>query len=296
MGAVSSLRTAGGALARNPVILAGTFLGAAFGVGQFAAQGLEIPFLGPLLGLVSFLVSPFLAAGVFGMADEAVDGNTSFGTFLRVGRARYLPYLLASLLYAVLAGVVAFALVLVVAIVVLVGIGVGMGAAGNPEAIGALGTATVVGIALVVLVAVLLFVLFVFFLQFFGVAIVVDRAGVAGCFGRSYRLVRRNLLGTLGYSVLRILVNVLALVPFVVIAAVLFVAGGGGEVIESLDASVNGTNATTGAPFDATGPALSPVALTGIAIAFLVYQTLVSGYLQTYAVAFYRDRRTPGSE
>jgi hypothetical protein len=281
MGAVSALRTTGSALARNPVVFVGTFLLAIVQtlaqVPQFAAQTLANPGVSVLISLLTpivvFLLTPFLLAGVLGMAAEAVDGGTSLGTFVGVGKARYVALLLATLLYTVLSVVIAIVLVIAIAVVVLV-FGVTTGGGGDPS----LAIAAV--IALVVLALVVGFLLFVFFLQFYAVAVVVDEADVTGSFRRSYRVVRRNLLSTLGYNVLSALVSLLVALPFLAVVA--------GVVV--LTGSVPSAPPTT-TPAEATNLDFSPLVIAAGAVGFVLVQLLTSAITRTYSVAFYRDRR-----
>lgn len=282
MGAISALRTTGSALARNPVVFVGTFLLAIVQtlaqVPQFAAQTLASPGVSILISLLApivvFLLTPFLLAGVLGMAEEAVGGGTSLGTFVGVGKSRYVALLLATLLYTVLSVAIAVALVIVVAIVVLVfGVATGGGGGGPNLAITAV-------IALVVLALVTGFLLFVFFLQFYAVAVVVDEADVTGSFRRSYRLVRRNLLSTLGYNVLSALVSALVALPFLAIAAGVVVLTG--NVPSALP---------TATPDAVAHLDLSPLVVAAGAVGFVLVQLLTSAITRTYSVAFYRDRR-----
>ncbi len=286
MGAVSALRTTGGALAHNPVVFVGTFLVAIVQALAQAPQLAARTFANPgvsllvsvLAPIVVFFLTPFLLAGVLGMAEEAVGGGTSLGTFVRVGKSRYVALLLATLLYAVLSFVIAIALIIVVAIVVLVfGVTTG-GGGGDPN------LAIAAAIALVVLALVVGFLLFVFFLQFYAVAVVVDEAGITESFTRSYRLVRRNILSTLGYNVLSALVSVLVALPFLAVAAGAVVLTG------SVPSMPPATTPSASMGFDP-----SPLVIAVGAVGLVLVQLLTSAITRTYSVAFYRDRR-PASD
>lgn len=282
MGAVSALRTTGGALARNPVVFVGAFLVALLSiltqVPQFAAQTLSSPVVSLLVSLLvpilAFFLTPFLVAGLLGMATEAVVGETSLWTFIQVGKARYVTLLLATLLYTVLSIVFAIGF-LIVGFIVVVAVGVGFGG-GDP------GIAALAVIALVVLALVVAFLLFMFFLQFYGVAIVVEEAGIVDSFKRSYRVVRRNLLSTLGYNVIAFLVLLLVAIPaFAVVAGTLVVTGG--------VPSAPTPPTPAGAPAEGFDLPLATIAV-GV-LGLFVVQTLTSAINRTYSVAFYRDRR-----
>ena len=285
MGAVSALRTTGGALSRNPIVFVGALLVALLSTAsqlpQFAGPALESPAISLLASLLvpilSFFLAPFLLGGLLGMADEAVAGETSLGTFVRVGKARYVTLLLATLLYTVLSFALLIGLGIVAAIVVAV-VGVSFGGGGGDPSL-----AVVAAIALVVLALVVVFLLFAFFLQFYTVAAVVEEAGVTECFTRSYRLVRQNLLSTLGYDLLTLLVWLLVTIPiFIVFVAAILVAGSG--IPSTPTPPSPGTPPAAG--FD---PSLA-VIVAGF-VGLLVLQVLTSAITRTYGVAFYRDRR-----
>ncbi len=284
MGAISALRTTGGALARNPIIFVGTFIVALVGVliqaPRYVVQAPLVSVLVGLLGSIAlFFVSPFLLGGILGMATEAITDRTSLGTFVRVGKTRYVTLLLATLLYGLLvfALLIAFAVIGVIAAVVF---GFVLAGSGGDPGVGAL-----VALALVVLALLVAFFLFYFFFQFFSVAVVVDEASVAGSFSQSYRLVRRNLLSTLGYVVLRLVLGVLILVPFLVVLVLVLVFATAGIL--------HPPSPAPGTSFDGFG--FSTVALVVVAVGFFVLQTVLSAIMSTYAVAFYRDRRAPNS-
>lgn len=284
MGAISSLRTTGGALARNPVVFVGALLVALLSVlvqvPQFAGQAIGSPALSILLSVLvpalSFFISPFLVGGLLGMANEAVAGETSLGAFVRAGKARYVTLLLSTLLYTVVLFALFIGLAIIAAIVVLVaGVSLG-GAGGDPSA--------VIGIAilLAVLVLLLVFLLVVFFVQFYTVAVVVEDAGVVECFKRSYRLVRENLLSTLGYNLLSVFITLVVAVPILIVVAVALLVVGG---FPSAPATPGPAAAPT-AGFD------FPLATIAVgAVGFFAIQILNSAITQTYSVAFYRDRR-----
>lgn len=293
MGAISALRTTGGALSRNRVIFVATFIVALFSVLAlslwFAAQILFEPLvslLAILLGsVVFFFIPPFLVGGILGMASEAVSGMTSLGTFVRVGKARYVTLLLANLLYGVLVFALYIVFFIIGAIAALVVFGVAFASSGGGG--GHIGITAIVVFVLVVLILYLLFFLFIFFVQFFSVAVVVDEAGVTESFSRSYRLVRQNLLSTLGYMLLRFVVAIAILIPSAIVLGLVVFATGG------LPTPPMTSPQAPGAPPFGGGFDISTAVLAAFAIGFLVLQTILSAVMTTYAVAFYRDRRAP---
>lgn len=208
----------------------------------------------PWRSLLLITATPFVHAGLIGMADEALDGSTSLRTFLRTGRDHYVSVLPAYLVIAAVNTVLGLGVLLGVAFLFLVGSG-----ATNvvPLVIG--------GIGVLALVACLLVLMFV---QFYGHAIVIDEMGFVEGLERSASLVREHLLRTLGYSVLGS------------ITAAIFAAS---VVLWYLWLS----------PWDLTGvglplPELSPPEIAGGTALILGVQTLVGGTFATYSVAFYR--------
>lgn len=288
MGAISAFRTTGGALSRNPVVFAGAFIfalvviliGTTVSVIQFLSFPLVV-LLASLLALVVLVfVIPFLRGGLLGMATEGVAGETSLGTFIRAGKDRYVSLLFASLLF------IALEIALAVAYFILFGIvGVVVGAAsggGEP------------GLVLTVAVLVLLLVfLFIFFLiQFFSVAVVVDEVGAIEGFVQSYRLVRRNLLSTVGYNLLSFLLTLVIAIPLAIVFFIVFAL----IVGVSLNVPETTPTPTTPNPFSSVEPGFFAAILVVYVVACLAIRTPIKAITRTYAVSFYRDRRVPGRD
>lgn len=101
MAVFDALRRSPGALRRNPVLFVPVLVVALFQLPQLVLQGSN-PLLASLisfgLSLVYIVAVPLFQAGLLGMADEALDGVTSLGSFLREGRANYVSMLVAYLL------------------------------------------------------------------------------------------------------------------------------------------------------------------------------------------------------
>ena len=272
MAVVKALRQVPGALGRNPVLFA--VLGA-FGLlqaPQLLAQTVD-PLLASLVslvltGLYIFLV-PFVQAGLVGMADEALDGRTEFGTFLRAGKQFYLSVLGAYLAIFALS----FALGIVAAIVAVLG-GVVAFAGDASSAV------TLVVFGVVMLVVLVPYLLVVFFVQFYGQRIVLDGASAIGGLKGSVGLVRRNLISTLGYTL--------------VVVVVSGTLGAGSALVSVALQSGPGFGAGTSAgATPAMGPTLSLPAALGLVVLYVVGTALVGGVLLTYSVAFYREIRGP---
>lgn len=272
MGAISALSTAVSTLKRNGVLFGAALL---VTVVNFALALVPTAFSPPMAGLVSLplsglslLVTPFFMGGLLAMADEGLGGTTRFDTFLEGGKANYLRLLGAMVLFAVLFAVLAFVVVLGVAVV-------GIFAIGVDSTGGGLTTGSGGGIAVVLLlglVGLLVLLLPMFFLQFYGAAVVVSDLGIVDSLKRSFGLVRRNLVSTLGYSLVAGFVGVLA-----------GIAG----IPVTLTSELYGGTSTAGAFPDVS---LGLGLLAGVLVLSLVVTTVVSAFGVTYQVAFYEDR------
>jgi hypothetical protein len=289
MAAIASLRRALGALAGSPVLfLGGLALGLVL-LPQSAAQLAGVPLVPTLLQVLTFFVTPFVVAGLIGMADEALEDGTAFSTLTTVGRERYVPLLFGNLIQFAIAAVFGI-VVAIVAVVFAVVVGVSaVGAAGgfNPAAVGG----GVVVLAVVVFgVLLLAYLLVAFVIQFYSVAIVVDELGAIDGFRRSYRVVRSNLLPTLGFSLINLAVSVVSAVP--VTGLVLW------RTLDRLD-SIGAGPAPGPGPTPGFGMAADLFTTTeavAISVVSLAVTMVLATFFRTYATAFYRDHRTePGA-
>jgi hypothetical protein len=285
MAVLSSLRTALGSLVSNPVLFVASFLIGLVTLPQNALSLLGIPLAPTLLQLVTFFVTPFLLAGLVGMAVEAQADGTAVGTLSREGKEHYVPFLLGTLLRTAIQfafGIVAGLFGVVALVVGIGGTGAVSGGTVDPAAlVGSLGLIVVV--FLLVVVVPYLVVLFV--IQFFPVAIVVEDRDVVEAFTRSYGLVRANLLPALGYTVLSVLIWLLQVVP---VSA--FTLGRSLSEFQNFDAST--TQPPAGGFGGAGGLSLfSPVEVAIISAMSLVLVTLLLALRQSYAVAFFQAVR-----
>ena len=210
MTALQSIRPAASGIVRNPVLVVITAL---FGLSQLPNLLVQPtrPVLAAVVSLVStgvlILVVPFFQGGLLGMASEAIRGKTSLSTLIAEGKANYVPLLLAY--FVLLAVNVVFAFVVVFAVVIAV-IGVSVGGVGGSGIAGgvdvASGVASGGGVTLLAVIGVvagglaLAYLLVTFFVQFYSHAIVLDDTSLVDGFRRSVGLVRSNLLGVFGYS------------------------------------------------------------------------------------------------
>jgi len=288
MSAVQSLRTAVGALSRNPILFVGGLVYAAVLLPQRALQLASVPFVPALIQLLTFFVTPFVIAGVVGMAREAVDGDTSLGAFTATGTDRYVDLLLGTLVeFGIqLAFGVAF---LVLALLALV-------AAGG----GSVGPVTLVGAALVVALA-LAYLVVLFLIQFYPVIVVVDDAGPVDAVTGSVDFVRNNVVSALGYSAVTVVLGALAALPVSGFAAYRFLTSGPGSTGgESTPGPIGGGMSPGGPAPEAGAPQMTDLfaggAGLGLSTPEVIALSLVSmgttalffAFRHTYATTFYR--------
>jgi len=295
MGAIKSLRRAISALLQNPVLFLAGFVfalvalpGSAISLLQQA--GVAVPggqFLSLPLGIVSFLITPFLVAGLVGMVRESFRGSTSLGTFVDSGRSNYLTMLLAFL--------ARFAIMLVIGIVlgivgIVLGLVVGIGAIASVGGGGAPGAA-VGGVTILLLggfavLAVLLFVAVGLLLEFLPAAVVLDGDGPIDALRSSAGVVLSNKLSAVGYLAVRIAVGLIVALPtsaFVLLRTV--------QRFQTIQSS-----AGPGGPDPAQfGAALFsvPEAVALVVVGFAV-SMLVTPFRLAYMTTFYDDHSDGG--
>lgn len=267
------------AMKRNPVLLGAAALVGVGGTVLGASGQTPIPLLGLLVGLVYFFFEPLLAGGYLGMADEAVDGETNFDTFVESAKENYTDLLVARLLVAVPLYVYAFVVGIVGVFVLAMG-GAAMGMSGTAAAggssdptsmLGALGLVTV----LFVLVAILIPIVPGFFIQFYPAAIVVGDAGAIESFTHSFKLVKSNVPSVLGYSAVVFVVGLVGLVPALL-------SGGGQQLTQTF---LQGATESPAAGL--AGGFL--VRILVFVVAFFFVKTLLVFVLRTYYVSFVRS-------
>jgi hypothetical protein len=269
---LQALQTALGAAKRNPVV----FLAAAvFGLLQLPgilAQALD-PLVGSIVSLgvsgLTLLVGPFFFGGIIGMANEAIDGRTSLGTFVREGIDHYLSILVVYLCLFV----VNFAVWVVVVFAALFG---GLFALGNPGEFGLLPLAV---FGVVSGLAILAYLLVTFAVQFFGHAIVVDDLGAVDGLKRSLWCVRHNLVSVLGYTV----VAMLGGGAFGLLA--------GAVSLLTSPQFVRGTANPTTNLLPVAVPAVGLAGVVALSVALVAVTALATGLFATFSTAFYRTVR-----
>lgn len=272
MSVTNALSRVPGALTRNPIIVAVFAAFALLQIPMSVAQAID-PIVGSIVSLgltgLLLLLSPFFQAGAMKMADEGLDGRTSLDSFLSAGKEYYLSMLGAfALVFAV-----NFVLVIVGFVASFV-VGVAaIGAAGGP---GAAGGGAFLLVLLVYGVLALAYLGFAFFVQFYGQEIVLNGASAIDGITQSVGLVRRNLLSTLGYFV------VLLVLGFVFTA-----------VIVVLSILVLGIGGATGTGPGMATPSVTTSLLQSIVVVVLV--TVMSSVVTVFSVSFWRTIRNRGS-
>ncbi|MGM0591816.1 MAG: hypothetical protein ACQETI_09370 [Halobacteriota archaeon] len=279
MAAIEALQLALSSLRRNPVLFLGGLLLGVVLVPQSALQLAGVPLVPTLLQVLTFFVTPFVIAGIVGMADESLDGETTFGTLTSTGRDRYLPLLFGKFIEFAIN--VAFGIVaVIVAVFALFAVGLGATAGGGFDA-GAIGLGTIALVGGVFLLLVLAYLVVVFFIQFFPVAIVVDETDVVEGFTTSYRTVRANLLSTFVYSIIQFAVGVLVSLPFT--GFILF------RTIQNAQnmSQMPGGPAAPGAGQFGALSLFSTPEVVAISLISLAMTMILSTFQLTYAVAFW---------
>lgn len=278
MGDESTLSTALAALKRNPALFVASFavalLNSLYLGLQLVAPEFQL-FMGPG-SLVVHLVSLFFVGGGYAMAHEGLRERTNLDTLFSEGRDNYLSLLGGTLaLIAVTAVVLIF--FVVAAFIVVFAIIFSTVDSGNFGAFGLLGV-VVIGVAYLLGLAPL------FFLQFYGPAVVVSGESAGDSIRRSYRLVRRNVLSTLGFDTVAFVVTSVGAVPIALLYWKWWQS-----MAETLGESAG---PAAGAAGSTTTPlvGLDPATAAPYLLATLVLTTFTGAFFWTYQVAFYENR------
>lgn len=194
MAVLKALKRTPSAFWRNPVIALPMIALVLLQTPSFAAEFLD-PFLAMALSLslsvVFVFLVPYFQGGVIGMADEALNGPTSMGTFFSAGKSNYVSIFGAYLM------LIAINIVLGIGILLVFFLGLGAAYIGGN---GGGGGAGFVILAVFGVLVALGYLLFNFFIQFYPQSIVLDDYGAIGGLKHSIGVVRQNILSTFGYS------------------------------------------------------------------------------------------------
>ncbi len=291
MGVVQSLTESFGVLKRNPVVFGVGALYAVILLPQTALSMMSIPLIPQLLQAVTFFITPFVLAGLLGMVYEGRVRSTGIGTFVKIGKSKYLSLLSANLIQVALTvifGIVSF--FVLIALIFVLGIGV---STTSPESgLAAFGVTFVVAVGGLLLV----FLLVQFFLQFYAPAIVVDNVGVMGGYRRSVGFVKRNIVQTLGFGLVNLLLSLLLISPGILLAVAAFLGLGpfggasaaGPGAPGASTAGASGISSTTGT----TGETGFGPMVTGGVVAYSFLTTVIMTPLRTaFSVSFYDNHR-----
>ena len=278
MAAIAALQTAFDGLRRNPVLFVASLLYAIIVLPQSALSLAGIPILPSLLQLLTFFVTPFVLAGLLGMADEAIVADTSLGTLRSVGADKYVPFLIGKF--------VEFAINLVFGIVfVIVGVALALTVGVGSIAGGSVSTGVLAFAGIVVLLVVLVAVAVRFLIQFYPVFIVVAGSDAIDSFTDSYRFVRRNLAATVGYFLIQVVIGLVVAAPLLGFTVY--------RTLQNLDQFSGAAGAGAGAGgmpggVAATASMFTMTEVVAISAIGLAVTMLGMAIQQTYAVAFYR--------
>lgn len=267
----TALRRTPSTLASNPVLFVPVFVLALLQVPQLLLQS-SAPILASLVSLalsaLYIVLVPFVQAGLIGMADEALDGGTSLATFVAAGKGHFVSVFVV---YLILFGVnIALGAIAFVAGAV----GVVSFYPGGAAGAGGPNTALLAAVVLVVLAVVLAYLLVAFLIQFYAQAIVIDGHDAIESIKHSVRLVRRNVVSVLGYT---LLVGVLAGAFGLVIGL------GSALAAPSMQGAVD--------PFAVSVPSLGAV---GVSALVVVLGTLFGGFFGVLSVSYYRTLGVAG--
>lgn len=276
MAVLKALRQTPVALSRNPIVFVPILVLMLFQLPQLLLQAVN-PILASIvslgISLLFIVLMPFFQGGIIGMADEALDGHTSLGSFVREGRSNYVSFLVIYL--AILA--VNFAVGIFGTFALLFG-GIALFADGAGAGVG---TTALAVFGVVVALFVLAYLVVALFVQFYGQAIVVDDLGAVDGITHSVSVVRNHLVSTLGYSVLVLVLGGLV---------------GGGFALATLLVTAQSTPSTPAAPtVPAALPHLSLAGAAGVTLVVVLLGTLFGGFFGVYSVAFYREITTADS-
>lgn len=215
--AIAASRRAVEATASNAAFVAVTFVVGLVVAGVAVVLNL-IPVVGPLVANV-LVVPPFLA-GALAMAVAAADGSASIDDFTG-GVSEYATSMIGAygLLYLAIV-VVTIGLVAVMVVLGAFTVGLGSVASGSPDAAGALAglglTAMAVAFAFVVVAVVVGLAV-----QFLGAAVVVGGESATSAFGACWRLLARNPVSVVGYTLTLLAVSL----GFLAVAGVAYGVG-----------------------------------------------------------------------
>lgn len=228
------------------------------------------------LAVITFLFTPALLAGLYGVAIGALMDESGLGTYFYGIKEGYLSLLGANIIYTVVQGVLTLTFVAFAVVTAFFAAG-GLGATtvqdtdpGLAGVMGAVGVVSLLAFLLIGLAYIAVRFLIVYYFQFYRVAAVVGDAGPLSAFSESYDLVSENKRDTFYYLLLRGFVFVVLMLPGTL-------AFTGYLAIET----------TILEQFSTDDVGIAAI----VALAVVVFATgiLEFAFLSAYSVAFYRD-------
>lgn len=275
MAALESAERAVGALREVPLVFAAAGAFAVLKLPVEATRPLRITYdVYAVLALVTFLFTPVLLAGLYGVASGALEGEAA--SFWEAVGDGYANLLLANVAYAAVHHVLTLVfavLALVVFVVLAGGLGIALENATDPavarRATEAAGVAAIAGVVLVSFVYLALRLAVAFFLQLYRPSAALGDNGPAAAFAESVRLVRANPESAVAFVMVRYFAMVVLVLPGVVAAV---------AVVAVQSRVLGGLDGTT------TGIVVLAVLVVGFAIGVVQL-----AFLSTYRVAFYRS-------
>lgn len=258
MTVLQAIRRSPSALARSPALFIPMSLLFLLQAPQLALQStnpLVSSVYSLVLSLAFLVVIPFVQGGMIGMAHDSLSGYPSnLSHFVEYGRDNYVSLLVAYLI------ILAVNFVLGFAFVIIGGVGFVLGFAST-------NTIVIAIVAVVALLFLLIYLVFAFFIQFYAQAIVVDGHGAVDGLKHSYRVVRANVLTTIGYMVLVLVFGLLV-------------------------GAIYGAASLLLSPQAAAGiglPTLSLPALVAVALVLTLFMGVASTFFLVFSVAFYDE-------
>jgi len=275
MATIKSLTESFGVLKRNPVVFGVGLLYAVILLPQTALSLLGVPLVPRLVQAITFFITPFIFAGLLGMTYEGRVRDTGFATFKKIGQAKYVSVLAGNLLQAVIT--FTFGIVLFLGFIFTVGLSL---SAAQSDAGSVMSGIGVVALALFGGVM-LVYLLVMFFLQFYAPAIVADNVGVLDGYKRSVGVVKRNILQTLGFGVLNLLVTLLLLLPAIGLALLAFAGASGLGSVGGVDPGAQAV----------ASDSLPVVVMGGVIGYSFLTTTLVTPFRAAFSVSFYDNHK-----
>lgn len=245
---------------RDPVVVGVAALFALVKVPVFLMQVHGLLYAGA--ALLTFVVTPFLLSGLFGVSAGALGDGAAVEQFTGGGTAGYANLLVANVVYSVVRIAVILLVSLGLSLAALVVLGVGVAAGSGDRLFGDPGLVPLAGLGAAGLLGLLAVLGVDFLLQFYDVSAVVGGNDVGDAFAESYRLVVANRLTTLGFMALRLTVLGLLASPLVVL-------------LYALGSTEPGTTAALGTPALAGVVALAYAVGVATFAFFVPYKTAV---------------------